>query len=592
MNLLAINFQTISSVALEVVVFILLLGIIVLIHEGGHFFFAKRAGILCYEFAIGMGPVLFSKKIGETVYSIRMIPIGGFVSMAGEEVDQDPLKGIETCKLILKDGKVVRIIPQGKEKNQSYPELATYYIGDHDLVGTAEGKDDELFIEIELLSHHEYADKKRVENLELGEKLRLTVAKDAMIEFSNKEKYQIAPYDRLFSNKGLKERFLSVVAGPFMNIVLALVVFFILGLVQGYPVTSGTKVYGLTEGYSPLYEAGLVDGDEILYISAYDEEVDPSLYYTKQSQITDALHKMSTENVIRPQFYDEVIYVTYKNQAGDIKRTKVNPYIVINTLELILINSPEKNQYMISAPTKGSLFEKSGFQQGDILYSIEIADQNTVKYFSKDTFHTAPITDILEFFYSDSTADKQEYTVTVRRPSEGDKTYTYTVTSRYDRSAFESQGINAAQIYIGKSLTYEFSFVKLLYMPFVETYKSCATVFETLGLLIFNKSVGIKDLSGFVGIASATVTMVNNGFTTVLSWMGLLSANIAVMNLLPLPALDGGRLAFIAYEAITRRKASPKVENMIHSIGFILLMALFVVVTYNDIVRVITSIIK
>jgi regulator of sigma E protease len=64
------------------------------------------------------------------------------------------------------------------------------------------------------------------------------------------------------------------------------------------------------------------------------------------------------------------------------------------------------------------------------------------------------------------------------------------------------------------------------------------------------------------------------------------------MNLLPLPALDGGRLAFIAYEAITRRKASPKVENMIHSIGFILLMALFVVVTYNDIVRVITSIIK
>ena len=301
---------------------------------------------------------------------------------------------------------------------------------------------------------------------------------------------------------------------------------------------------------------------------------------------------MSTENGIRPQFYDEVIYVTYKNQAGDINRVKVNPYIVINTLELILINNPEKNQYMISAPTEGSLFEKSGFQQGDILYSIEIADQNTVKYFSKDTFHTAPITDILEFFYSDSTADKQEYTVTVRRPSEGDKTYTYTVTSRYDRAAFESQGINAAQIYIGKSLAYEFSFVKLLYMPFVETYKSCATVFETLGLLIFNKSVGIKDLSGFVGIASATVTVVNNGFTTVLSWMGLLSANIAVMNLLPLPALDGGRLAFIAYEAITRRKASPKVENMIHSIGFILLMALFVIVTYNDIVRVITSIIK
>ena len=79
---------------LGAVVFCLVLGVIVLIHEGGHFFFARRAGVLCHEFAIGMGPVLFQKKKGETVHSIRAIPIGGFVSMAGEEVEFDVLQNI------------------------------------------------------------------------------------------------------------------------------------------------------------------------------------------------------------------------------------------------------------------------------------------------------------------------------------------------------------------------------------------------------------------------------------------------------------------------------------------------------------------
>ena len=66
--------------------FIVVLGVIILIHEAGHFYFAKKAGILCHEFSIGMGPALYQKRKGETIYSIRGIPIGGYVSMAGESV--------------------------------------------------------------------------------------------------------------------------------------------------------------------------------------------------------------------------------------------------------------------------------------------------------------------------------------------------------------------------------------------------------------------------------------------------------------------------------------------------------------------------
>ena len=78
---------------LSIILFILILGIIVLIHEGGHFLFAKLTGVHVYEFSIGMGPLIF-KRIAKdkTQYSIRAIPIGGYVSLAGEEVDEKARK--------------------------------------------------------------------------------------------------------------------------------------------------------------------------------------------------------------------------------------------------------------------------------------------------------------------------------------------------------------------------------------------------------------------------------------------------------------------------------------------------------------------
>ena len=76
---------------MTLVYFILMLGIIVFVHELGHFFWAKKSGVYCYEFSIGFGPKLFSfkRKNDETAYSLRLIPLGGFVAMAGEEIDDD-----------------------------------------------------------------------------------------------------------------------------------------------------------------------------------------------------------------------------------------------------------------------------------------------------------------------------------------------------------------------------------------------------------------------------------------------------------------------------------------------------------------------
>lgn len=77
------------SIIINLILFILILGIIVLVHEFGHFIWAKITGVYVYEFAIGMGPKLFGKQKGETEYTIRAIPIGGFCQMAGEDLEDD-----------------------------------------------------------------------------------------------------------------------------------------------------------------------------------------------------------------------------------------------------------------------------------------------------------------------------------------------------------------------------------------------------------------------------------------------------------------------------------------------------------------------
>ena len=77
---------------MTIIIFILVLGVIVFVHELGHFIFAKLMGVYVYEFALGMGPKLISKKGKETEYSLRLVPIGGFCSMAGEEVDEEEIK--------------------------------------------------------------------------------------------------------------------------------------------------------------------------------------------------------------------------------------------------------------------------------------------------------------------------------------------------------------------------------------------------------------------------------------------------------------------------------------------------------------------
>ncbi len=529
------------QVVLGIIVFVLILGIIVLVHEGGHFFFARKAGILCYEFSIGMGPVLWQKKIGETCYSIRAIPIGGFVSMAGEEVELNPLTGYKYAKVHLTDGVVTEI----EAFKDATPDA--YEIENYDLVGTKEAKDGELYITLK-----DYG--------------TFTISRTCNVRYSKKQIVQIAPYDRLFVNKKLLQRFLTVFAGPFMNFVLAFFVFFFMGLVTGYANYKSTEVSGMVEK-TPSYDAGIKDGYHILYIGDVDN-LDQSMFYTKWEQISSALDKFANG-----EEFSGKINVVYKDQNGKLGSALVNPYVFVQSVQVNFVqdgsNSLVVSEYL--SKNEDTMSYQAGLRPGD-----EIISCNGYEFLSR--------ADFLRYFNSGDGAINNEFTFVVKRGSE---IVTLEKIKTYTKQIFDDNNVDVCKVQLYISPTVTRNIGRLIVEPFKEIGTSCTVIFKTLGALFKkNSGLGITDLSGPVGIASATVSIVSQGALSVFNWMAILSVNIGLMNIIPLPALDGGRIAFLGYEAITRRKTNPKVENIIHTIGFMLLMLLFVFVAFNDVIKI------
>lgn len=106
---------------------------------------------------------------------------------------------------------------------------------------------------------------------------------------------------------------------------------------------------------------------------------------------------------------------------------------------------------------------------------------------------------------------------------------------------------------------------------------------------LFTKGQIPQDLAGPVGIAQITGQFVQMGVNATLSLLALLSLNLAILNVLPIPALDGGRLFFIMFEALFRRKISPKFEGYAHAVGMAILLVLIVLITFHDIFRIVTG---
>jgi regulator of sigma E protease len=346
---------------LTILYFALILGVIVFVHEFGHFFFAKLFGIYVYEFSLGMGPKIFQKKgkNGETVYSLRAIPIGGFCSLAGEGSDED-------------------------------------------------------------------------------KKL---------------------PKDRLLQSKPVWQRFLVMFFGAGNNFLLALIVLFFIGLVAGAPIDKQPIIKEVTAN-SPAEVAGLLPGDIIVSVDG---------------------NKVKT--------YEEMqLYL----------------YMVKDHAELGVMRDGKEEIIKVTPLTE----EEKKEQQKDYSYG-----------FSFDS--------------------KIEY---------------------------EHGFFNA--------IKYSFRRFGALVKQMVLTFKG-----------LFTGGISVKELSGPVGIFSAVDQTKSSGISNIFGLLALLSLNVGFVNLIPFPAFDGGRILFLLIEKIKGKPVKAETENLIHTIGFFILIALIIFVTINDIIR-------
>ncbi|GIN37495.1 RIP metalloprotease RseP [Heyndrickxia oleronia] len=413
-----------------VIAFIIIFGALVFFHEAGHFYFAKRAGILCREFAIGFGPKILSFKKNETLYTIRLLPIGGYVRMAGEDQEMLDLKAGQRVGLIFNDKEQVeKIVLNGKNR---YPNIRLIEVEsadlDHDLIIKGyEEEDDETLKTFSLM-------------------------KEAVI-VEDQVETQIAPWDRQFASKSLGKRAMTIFAGPMMNFVLAIVIFTILAIIQGVP--TNDPILGKLTNDGAAKQAGLHTGDTVISIDG--------------SEISS---------------WEDIVDVIQKHPGEEL------------------------------------------------MFTIERNNQT------------------------------KDIAVTPKAEKEGEK--------EVGR--------------IGVLNPVEKSPLKVATYGVQQTYQWTIEIFRMLGKLVTGQ-FSIDMLSGPVGIYKSTEVVAKSGVLYLMKWGALLSINLGIMNLLPIPALDGGRLLFFGVEALRGKPIDRQKEGMVHFIGFALLMLLMIIVTWNDIQR-------
>lgn len=552
-----------GSVIISILAFVFALGLIILIHEGGHFFFARKAKILCREYAFGMGPQLLKVKKGETTYSLRAFPIGGFCAIAGEEQEADPLKDLQEVKLLLENGIVTKIIFE--DKDNIYDEAKVYQIVNYDLFDkddtghlfiTVKGEtEEEGNIELPVDPQAMYVMAKPVKNKELSkEKQKKRYA----------EEIQIAPHNRTLNAKSKTARALVMVGGPLMNFVLAVVVFFIAGLISGFAYTKSTQLGEVGEG-TPAYVADLKADDIITHLST--TTTDGQVINSGDLEKWDGISKFMDEYKANPNATGNIV-VTY-TRDGETKTTEITPAVIIYSISMIQDTTDSVNVKIAELAKKSQAYI-GGLRTGDIITDIRFDE------FESQNVAITSWKQVYQIFSGNIKGDKM--VITVNRDG---KKVECTVDPYSEKLFKKTQNVGITAILMGISPQTKFNFGKSIVYSFTEVGHSVKNMFNTL----ISKEVGIKDLSGPIGIFSMTSNAVKGGFASLLNWIGFLSVNIGFLNLLPIPALDGGRLVFVAYEAITKKKPSEKVETALISITMILLLGLIIFVSFNDILR-------
>ena len=293
-----------------IIAFIFIFGVIVVVHEFGHFYFAKKAGILVREFAIGMGPKIFA-HIGKdgTAYTIRILPLGGYVRMAGWGEDKTEIKTGSPVSLTLdEEGVVTRVNLSDKVlDNTSLPMNVTSF---------------------------DFEEKLEITGLVLDESKTFRVDHDATIIEEDGTEVRIAPLDVQYQNASIWGRLMTNFAGPLNNFILGILTFILFFFLQGGVPDVTTNQVTVTDG-GALQAAGVETGARILEING--QEVSD---YEDISALVAQVNEEATEApvlelVVEQDGQEEKISLTMIEDQG-YYRMGVSPYLKSGFVEIIV----------------------------------------------------------------------------------------------------------------------------------------------------------------------------------------------------------------------------------------------------------------
>jgi regulator of sigma E protease len=429
-----------------VITLLLFLGTIIVlvgVHEGGHFLAAKILGVYVKEFAIGFGPILLSIRRGETRYSIRAIPFGGYVSMAGED------------------------------REETDPDIPT-------------------------------------------EKLL----------------YSKLPFTRI----------LISLAGPASNLLITLIVLTFSLWIFGTPLV---QVGGLIPGKPAA--VSLLPGDRIISIADVtiytSEDLDRAVQGSQGEPVEILIERDGARHTftITPQFND------------DEERYLIGIYPSLITYTSTL-----------SALDPSSIPFASGLRVGDTIISVEgVATEAGIDVLLRVNEHLP--TDSIE--------------VAVLRAGV-EESYTMQTTG------LDLNSIFAGVTFSDLGITYRHpGFVVGIAMGAGEFAGYVQLIVQWIRGVVAGRIAASETVTGPIGIARMLGDWAKEGASVFLQLFAYLSLSLGILNLIPFPALDGSRAAFALYEIIRGKPIPPQREGMIHAVGFLILIALMLLITYQDILK-------
>jgi len=446
----------------SIIAFIVLVGVLVAIHEYGHYIAAKLCNVKVLRYSIGFGKVLASKRSGndQTEYCLSLIPLGGYVQLLDERSE----------------------------------------------------------------------------------------------EVAEEEK------DRAFNNQTPIKKIFILFAGPAANFIFSIIAYTIM-FSSGVP---GQKpMIGEVDQQSIAWEANIRAGDEI--ISVGDRAVK-----TWQSALI---------SMIGEVLEDEEIPIRLINANGSEKnvlldvsgRTKelTSPDLLFPGLGFSP-ESPNLKPIVVSV-VPGSPADQSDLKMDDILLSIDGIEIKNIEQFSQ-MIMDRPNSKI-DLIIERSGIDYQTEVLLATREDNESMGYIGLQTT-FDQ--------NQLQEYMAIE---KYSFSQSFLMSIEETNRMIGLTLNMLGKMVTGQ-ISSDNLSGPVGIAKDAGTVAKRGIIATLSFMAIISISLGILNLLPIPVLDGGQILFVCIETVIRRPLPEKIQMAFQQIGVTALLFLMVFALYNDLARI------